>query len=266
MGQALTMNLATIAEFAEFAEVHVVSDLHLGGRPGFQIFGSPAEFAWLIDDLRQRLPASRIGLVINGDFVDFLAQAPALPFDPEGATDKLAGIATDPAFLPVFDALRRFTAADARHLIVNLGNHDLELGLPWVREKLLDILSGAIAPRGADHARLRRRRVLLTVGGARVLCVHGNEVDAWNIADYEKSAPGRDLTRVAARSPRCQWGEPTRERGHEPLSKFSFVDLLKPEPTYSRPCRTRSCRHDQLGKLAPAAAPHVGCVRMATGS
>jgi hypothetical protein len=93
------MNLPTIAEFDE---LHVVSDLHLGGKPGFQIFGSTAELAWLIDDLRQRPPAGRTGLVINGDF-DFLAQAAALPFDPEGAADKLASIANDPAFLPVFD-------------------------------------------------------------------------------------------------------------------------------------------------------------------
>ena len=115
--------------FTEFDEVHVISDLHLGGRPGFQIFGSTAELAWLIGDLRQR-PAGRLALVINGDFIDFLAQAPALPFDPEGAADKLATIVNEPEFAPVFNALRAFTANDNRQLIVNLGNHDLEFALP----------------------------------------------------------------------------------------------------------------------------------------
>jgi hypothetical protein len=103
---------------AEFDEVHVISDLHLGGRPGFQMFGSTAELAWLIGDLRQR-PAGRVALVINGDYVDFLAQAPALPFDPEGAADKLTAIANEPAFAPVFDALREFTATDNRQLIAD---------------------------------------------------------------------------------------------------------------------------------------------------
>src|SRR5438046_1958696 len=127
---------------AEFDELHVVSDLHLGGQPGFQIFGSGAELAWLIADLRQRPPAQRVGLIINGDFVDFLAQAPALPFDPEGASDKLATIAREPAFAPVFSELQRFTATSNRRLIINLGNHDLEFVLPWVREALIGMLAG----------------------------------------------------------------------------------------------------------------------------
>ena len=145
--------------FVEFDEVHVISDLHLGGRPGFQIFASTAELAWLIGDLRQR-SAGRIALVINGDFVDFLAQAPALPFDPEGAADKLATIANEPAFAPVFNALRAFTATDNRQLIVNLGNHDLEFALPWVREQLIELLSGG------DTA--ARGRITLAFDGAGV--------------------------------------------------------------------------------------------------
>ena len=172
---------------AEFDEVHVISDLHLGGRPGFQIFGSTAELAWLIDDLRQRPLTRRSALVINGDFIDFLAQAPPLPFDPEGAAGKLAAIANEPAFAPVFDALRAFTATDNRQLIVNLGNHDLEFALPWVRDALIEMLSGGnYAARGRITLALDGAGVLMRVGGVRVLCVHGNEVDAWNVADYER--------------------------------------------------------------------------------
>jgi UDP-2,3-diacylglucosamine pyrophosphatase LpxH len=224
------MNIPTTGEFAE---IHVISDLHLGGRPGFQIFGSTSELVWLLDDLRQRSPAKKIGLVINGDFVDFLAQAPTLPFDPEGAADKLAQIAGDTSFLPVFDALRRFASTDSRHLIVNLGNHDLELALPWVGEKLLDELSGGdCAARGRITLSLDGTGVLLTVGGARVLCVHGNEVDAWNVADYEEIRRiGRDL--IQAR-PVAPWvpngGSQLVTDVMNPLKqRFPFIELLKPE-------------------------------------
>jgi len=180
---------------AEFDELHIISDLHLGGRPGFQIFGSTEELAWLIDDLRQRPPECRIALVINGDFVDFLAQPPALPFDPEGAADKLAAIAEDSAFKPIFCALRTFTATENRQLIVNLGNHDLELALPWVREALTTILSGGDrAARGRITLAFDGSGVLVSVGQARVLCVHGNEVDAWNVTDHEQVRRiGRDF-------------------------------------------------------------------------
>ena len=218
---------------ADFDELHVISDLHLGGKRDFQIFGSTAELVWLIDDLRQRAPATRIGLVINGDFVDFLAQAPALPFDPEGATDKLAGIAADLTFIPIFDALRRFTATDDRYLIVNLGNHDLEFALPWVREKLLDIISGGDrSARGRIMLALDGAGVLLNVGGAQVLCVHGNEVDAWNLADYERIRRiGRDFTQGRGIEP---WvpngGSQLVTQVMNPLKQcFPFIDLLKPE-------------------------------------
>ena len=33
----------------ELRSLHVISDLHLGGRAGFQIFGSSDELEWLID-------------------------------------------------------------------------------------------------------------------------------------------------------------------------------------------------------------------------
>jgi UDP-2,3-diacylglucosamine pyrophosphatase LpxH len=256
---------------AEFDEVHVISDLHLGGRPGFQIFGSTAELAWLIDDLRQR-PAGRIALVINGDFVDFLAQAPALPFDPEGAADKLATIANEPAFAPVFEALRAFAATDNCRLIVNLGNHDLEFALPWVRDALIEILSGGdTAARGRITLALDGAGVPMRVGGARVLCVHGNEVDAWNVADYEKIRRiGRDLMQGRSVEP---WvpngGSQLVSEVMNPLKQeYPFIDLLKPElpAVFPTLVALRPSVVTQLGKLAASVARHGwDAVRMATG-
>jgi UDP-2,3-diacylglucosamine pyrophosphatase LpxH len=256
---------------AGFDELHVISDLHLGGRPGFQIFGSTAELAWLIDDLRER-PARRIALVINGDFIDFLAQVPALPFDPEGAADKLATIANEPAFAPVFNALRAFTATDNRELIVNLGNHDLEFALPWVREALIEILSGGIpAARGRITLALDGAGVLMRVGGARVLCVHGNEVDPWNVADYEQIRRiGRDLMRGRSAEP---WvpngGSQLVSEVMNPLKQdYPFIDLLKPEMTAVFPTLValRPSVVTQLGRLAAVVARRGwDTARMATG-
>ena len=63
-------------------------------------------------------------------------------FDPDGAATKLARVMADAAFKPAFDAMARLLATPNRLLIVNLGNHDLELSLPWVRSRLVAALCG----------------------------------------------------------------------------------------------------------------------------
>ena len=84
-----------------------------------------------------------------------------------------------------------------------LGNHDLELALPWVREHLLvDLSRGDDAARGRitlsfDGAGFRCR-----VGQANILCVHGNEIDPWNVTDFETlRRQGRDSLRGQGASP-----------------------------------------------------------------
>lgn len=123
-----------------FDELYVISDLHLGGEPGFQIFKQGNEARRLLEYLRQRPAGLRVCLVINGDLVDFLAEPGATYFDPLGAGAKLDRIVHDPAFSPVFDGLREFVATPNTSLVITLGNHDLELALPWVREQLLQEL------------------------------------------------------------------------------------------------------------------------------
>ena len=60
-------------------------------------------------------------------------------FDPDGAVTKINGVWQ--RFHLVFDALQRLLSTPDRLLIVNLGNHDLELALPWVREHLARLLT-----------------------------------------------------------------------------------------------------------------------------
>ena len=156
-----------------------------------------------------------------------------MPFDPVEAINKLDRIVGDPAFNMVWRALQDFVAAPNRSLIINLGNHDLELALPWVRAHLLQILSrGDEAAKGRITLAFEGTGYSCRVGNAQVLCVHGNEVDEWNVADYETIRRlGRDMMQ----------GRPVESwipnAGTQLViqimnglkSQFPFIDLLKPE-------------------------------------
>ncbi len=217
-----------------FDELHVISDLHLGGPKGRQIFTSTREASAFLKRLSAQT-CGRVGLIVNGDLVDFLAEENAQCFDsePESAEAKLRSIADRDGFREVFDGFRRFVSKDHHHLAVNLGNHDLELALPWVRRTLVDLLSG-----GDDSARGRITLVLdgsgyrAQVGQAKVICLHGNEVDAWNVTDYEKlRRVSRDLS---LGKPVERWKPNAGSRMvievmNSVKRDWPFVDLLKPE-------------------------------------
>ncbi|KAA5544878.1 metallophosphoesterase family protein [Adhaeribacter rhizoryzae] len=219
--------------FPQYDELYVISDLHLGGTQGFQIFDAGAELQRLIEYLSAKDAAKNIALLINGDLVDFLAEKPALPFDPLGAIDKLNRIAHDPAFTMVWQALQQFVATLNRTLIINLGNHDLELALPWVKAHLLQMLApDNDAAKGRITLAFEGTGYNCRVGNAQVLCVHGNEVDEWNIADYETIRQlGRDIMQGR---PVENWipnaGTQLVIQIMNGLKvQYPFIDLLKPE-------------------------------------
>ncbi|MDI2073053.1 metallophosphoesterase [Bradyrhizobium sp. Mp27] len=218
-------------DWIELESLHVVSDLHLGGDVGFQIFGSTDELAWLIDHVATATSPGTHGLLINGDIVDFLAEGPSRYFDPDGAVAKLDSVWQH--FEPIFAALQRLLDTPDRLLMINLGNHDLELALPWVRAHLTERVTKGSASAGArlllvtDGTGVRCR-----VGSAKVLALHGNEVDGWNVTDHER------LRRIGRN---CQFGLPfdswTPNAGTQMVIEvmnqikrdYPFVDLLKPE-------------------------------------
>lgn len=220
----------------QFDELYSISDLHLGGTPGFQIFNSGAEVEKLVNALRaadSERPDRRVALVVNGDLVDFLAERPARHFDPAGAVDKLSRIVKDPAFAPVWRSLQKFAATRNRSLVITLGNHDVELALPWVRSHLLDVLSGGNeAARGRITLSFDGAGFLCRVGNAEVLCVHGNEVDTWNVTDHETIRRiGRDLTHglpVESWIPNAGT-QLVIDVMNDLKGRYPFIDLLKPE-------------------------------------
>src|SRR6266702_2587645 len=233
----LIMETTAVQPIHHVDRLYVISDLHLGGPPGFQIFGSSNELAGLIRLLADQDPGDEVALVINGDFVDFLAEENATYFDPHGAIQKLERIALkDDTFRAVFEAFPYFLGKERRRLIVNLGNHDLELALPWVRERLVQILTGGQSAAPGAHSRLYLvfdgAGVLCSVGGRSVLCLHGNEVDRWNPANFEKIREiARDVQIGRAVEP---WipnaGSKMVIDVMNPVKReYPFVDLLKPE-------------------------------------
>jgi len=226
-------NQMTVLPIHEFDQVYVISDLHIGGLTNFQIFRQGSLLASLIDWLTQRDTGQRVGLCINGDTVDFLAEQSATYFDPVGATTKLDRMFQDAAFQPVWLALQRLVATPNRRLVLTLGNHDLELALPWVQEHLTRFLS-----QGKDEA---RGRVTLSFDGAgyccqvgdkTVLCLHGNEFDAWNLTDHERLRRiGRDAVQgrlVADWTPNAGT-KLVIDVMNELKRRYAFVDVLKPE-------------------------------------
>lgn len=214
-------------------KLHAISDLHLGGAPGHQIFDQGALLAATIDRLRVRAPDARVGLVLNGDIVDFLAAPGATYLDPFGAVSKLEAILTDAAFAPVWQALARFVLTPLRTLVLALGNHDIELSLPEVQERLLQAICGdSLEARARVRIAMDGGGYTCAVGARRVLCVHGNEVDAWNVVDQGALNQVIQSLRQARAVPAWDPNAGTRlviDVMNAIKRNFPMVDLLKPE-------------------------------------
>lgn len=168
--------------------VFVISDLHQGGEPGFQMV-PPAGQACLAAFIRrvtsQHSADQTAHLVLAGDLVDFLAETPfTAPTTDEGeALRKLSCILADTK--EIWDALAAHVQAGAP-LSLFLGNHDIELSLPGPRRLLLERLGpGSVDFQDDDRAWVR----------GLLLIEHGNRYDGWNVVDqaqgtHDLSFPG----------------------------------------------------------------------------
>lgn len=261
--------------------LYVISDLHLGGAPaagedpGFQM--CPPEMrdrlARFIDWIaRPRADGADLELVINGDFVDFLAEPDqvrdGVPVFSALRTDPALALATFRALVRnidgepshydgdpprkdgVFAALKRFVAAGHK-LTLTLGNHDVELALPPVRRALVELLTGG-AP----------ARVEFLLNGEAyavgpVLVEHGNRCDGWNAVQHDK---------LRALCSRMSRGETYPSFAPQPGSRlvaevmnplkrrYRFIDLLKPETQAVIPL---------LAALEPASIVKLGAISRA---
>lgn len=218
-----------------FEELHVISDIHMGGKPGFQILRETQRLANFINRVAAQQPGVRVALVLNGDVIDTLAEDVSGYVAVDEAEATLKRIMGDASFVPIWDALADFVHTDQRTLVIVIGNHDIEIAFPGVQRLIVERLS-----RGDNAAKTRIEFSAAgagygcMVGNARVFCTHGNEVDAWNFNRYE------DLSRVARRLNagltlnRDEWTpnagtRMVKEVMNEVKKKYAWIDLLKPE-------------------------------------
>jgi UDP-2,3-diacylglucosamine pyrophosphatase LpxH len=225
-----------MSDFPAYDEIHVISDIHMGGKmPNFQILKETQRLAGYIGWVSKQCPAGNVALVLNGDVFDTLAEGLSGYIAVEQAVSTVERIMKDASFSGVWAALAGFVAAEQRTLIFIIGNHDIEMAFPTVQRLITRRLAGD------DLSRQARIEFSTTgagftcmVGGARVYCTHGNEVDAWNYNRYEDLAKvGRRLNAGRSLDPK-EWypnagTRMVKEVMNEVKEKYKWIDLLKPE-------------------------------------
>jgi UDP-2,3-diacylglucosamine pyrophosphatase LpxH len=237
------MPIANASNLPNFDLAYVISDLHIGGATGQQMFGSAPQFKVFmahvlktLGQLRSENKDARIVLVINGDCVDFLAEPDAAVFNLSRSVSLLRAIFERPEFSPVLDALRKFVAADGTHLALTLGNHDVELALGDTRRALLQLLTdNDAALEGKVELSFEGWGYRFQVGGKLALCLHGNESDGCNFTRYDELDRIIHDLQLFGRS---EFGESWCTSAGSwfvinainPIKhQFAFIDLLKPE-------------------------------------
>lgn len=237
--------------------IFVFSDWHLGGDPddltrghiGTQICRSAEQITGFIDWLGAEAAAFAAAcsgtteIVINGDMVDFLAPDSTEPAtewiaDQAVAIRRLDRIVTRSRGLTgrgPFEALRDFLGRPSTELTISLGNHDVELSLPLVRQHLAKLLG--------DSPRLRMVYDGEAIVRGRLLIEHGNRYDSWNALSYnglreERSHLSRGLTVDDRKSAffRPPAGSLMVIYAINPvLAQAPFINLLKPETKAALP-------------------------------
>ena len=149
-----------------------LSDCHIGGDSGRDIFESPDALAALLDDL-DRHPGP-VELVLAGDFFDLLRIAEV----PDGA-NRASATTARPEYRALFDGLRRLAAGGSRTVIYLPGNHDAEMW--WNPE-----IRATLEQEGLVHEFALSYTACFESEPDRIIyCEHGNQFDPANtFRDY----------------------------------------------------------------------------------
>jgi hypothetical protein len=149
-----------------------LSDSHIGGDGGRDIFESPDDMKALFDELAAH--PGPVELVLAGDFFDFLRIA-----KPPQGSNRASLTIERPEYREVFDALRRLAHDESRMVIYMPGNHDAEM---WWNPQI----RAALEREGLVHEfALSYSASFASEPGRIVYCEHGNQFDSANaIHDY----------------------------------------------------------------------------------
>jgi 3',5'-cyclic AMP phosphodiesterase CpdA len=148
-----------------------LSDTHIGGSSGSDIFESAAELTMLLEDLHDH--EGPVELVLAGDFLDLLRMQDA------GGGDPVAATLARPEYCELFATLRAFAAAEGHRVVYVVGNHDAAVWWnPHIRRTLQE--AGLVDMVGLSYA-----ASFASLPDQLIYCEHGNQFDpASAITDY----------------------------------------------------------------------------------
>ena len=141
-----------------------LSDTHIGGAAGSDIFESSAELTLLVEDLDRH--DGPVELVVAGDFFDMLRME-----DAGGDGDGVAATITRPEYQGLFGALRAFAGSHGRRVVYVVGNHDAEA---WWNPRIQRLLGEAGL---VDVFGLSYSASFASLPEQVVYCEHGNQFD-----------------------------------------------------------------------------------------
>lgn len=231
----------------------VISDLHIGGNSQLDIFRSPVQLA----DFLKSLNSGPTGLIINGDFIDFLAVKPFGVFSRAAAEEKIKQIVAAPPNKQVWEGFQDFLAADERNRIdILLGNHDVELVFEEVQTSLAVAMG---QPQNSQRVRFLIDRLSyprLIVGGVPVHVEHGFQYDPFNWYNHDELIQATQYKQDGT-----QFNLPVGSKlVYEVLNKVTpehpYMPLLKPE----------AAAFWMLAALAPGQILRRGARTVAIGS
>lgn len=108
-----------------------LSDVHIGGADGTEIFESVTELTALVRELGQH--TNPVQLVLLGDFLDLQRMGPS-----GHVNDRVIETLGRADYAVLFDALREFRSAPGNRVTYVMGNHDAEL---WWNSELRQMLT-----------------------------------------------------------------------------------------------------------------------------
>jgi Calcineurin-like phosphoesterase len=148
-----------------------LSDTHIGGSSGSDIFGSAAELTMLLEDLHRH--EGPVELILAGDFLDILRMEDA------GVGDPVAATLARSEYRELFATLQAFAGAEGHRVVYLVGNHDAELWWnPGARRTLQE--AGLVDVVGLSYA-----AAFVSLPDQLIYCEHGNQFDPANtITDY----------------------------------------------------------------------------------
>jgi UDP-2,3-diacylglucosamine pyrophosphatase LpxH len=145
-----------------------LSDCHIGGDNGRDIFESPDDLAALFRELAAH--PGPVELVLAGDFFDCLRIGAVA-----AGENRISQTLAEPAYADLFAALRDLASGKDRKLVYMPGNHDAEV---WWNADIRRSLEAA----GLVHDfTLSYAASFASDPAALVYCEHGNEFDIANL-------------------------------------------------------------------------------------